>query len=135
MRDTGGIIHSLQFIDGEGNKRFLSGGRKKGCYFPIGSPGEPLCIAEGYATAASIHEATGFPVAVAFDAGNLEPVARAMRAKFSKIKIILCADNDAQTPGNPGLTKAREAAAACGALLAVPHCHGDFNDLYTGRAL
>ena len=78
MRDSAGNLHSLQFIDTEGNKRFLSGGRKKGCYFAIGSPLESLCIAEGYATAASIHESTGLPVAVAFDAGNLEPVARTM---------------------------------------------------------
>lgn len=132
LRDSAGNLHSLQFIDGEGNKRFLSGGRKKGCYFAIGSPLESLCIAEGYATAASIHESTGLPVAVAFDAGNLESVARALRAKFPEIEITLCADNDTETPGNPGLTKAREAAAACGALLAVPPCHGDFNDLYRG---
>lgn len=132
MRDSAGNLHSLQFIDDEGNKRFLSGGRKKGCYFVIGSPVESLCIAEGYATAASVHECTGLTVAVAFDAGNLEPVARALRTKFPEIEITLCADNDTQTPGNPGLTKAREAAAACGALLAVPPCHGDFNDLYRG---
>lgn len=129
MRDSAGNLHSLQFIDRDGNKRFLSGGRKKGCYFAIGNPTESLCIAEGYATAASVYESTGHPCAVAFDAGNLEAVALALRAKFPEIKIILCADNDANTPGNPGLTKAREAAAACGALLAVPPIAGDFNDL------
>ena len=129
MRDSTGNLHSLQFIDGEGNKRFLSGGRKKGCYFAIGKLADSLCIAEGYATAASIYEATGIATAVAFDAGNLEAVALALRAKFQKIEITLCADNDAGTPGNPGLTKAREAAAACGALLAVPPIAGDFNDL------
>lgn len=134
MRDSAGTLHSLQFIDGEGNKRFLSGGRKKGCYFSIGNAGESLCIAEGYATAASVHESTGLPVAVAFDAGNLESVALALRAKFPEIEITLCADNDTQTPGNPGLTKARGAAAAVGALLAVPPCNGDFNDLYRGVA-
>jgi putative DNA primase/helicase len=52
-------LHSLQFIGPEGDKRFLSGGRVSGCYLPIGKPGGTLCIAEGYATAASIHEATG----------------------------------------------------------------------------
>jgi putative DNA primase/helicase len=134
MRDCAGNLHSLQFIEGEVNKRFLSGGRKKGCYFLIGSPLESLCIAEGYATAASIQESTGLPVAVAFDAGNLEPVARALRAKFPNAKIIICADNDTETLGNPGLTKATEAAAACGGLLAVPPHPGDFNDLYTGVA-
>lgn len=129
LRDSCGILHSLQFIDGAGNKRFLSGGRVQGCYFAIGCPSESIAIGEGYATAASIHESTGLPVAVAFNAGNLLPVAKVLRVKFPHIQIILCADNDERTPGNPGLTKAREAAAAVGGLLAVPPCAGDFNDL------
>lgn len=119
MQDIKGTLHSLQFIDGEGNKRFLSGGRKKGCYFAVGAPTESLCIAEGYATAASIYESTGLPVAVAFDAGNLASVALALRAKFPHIEITLCADNDMNTPGNPGLSRAREAAVAVGGLLSV----------------
>ncbi|MCB1591363.1 MAG: toprim domain-containing protein [Alphaproteobacteria bacterium] len=133
MRDSGGNLHSLQFIDGDGNKRFLSGGRKKGCYFALGTPTESLCIAEGFATAATIYESTGLAVAVAFDAGNLLPVAQALRTKFSVAEIVLCADNDANTPGNPGLTKAREAAAAVGGRLAVPPCAGDFNDFLQGQ--
>ena len=120
LRDSAGILHSLQFIDGDGNKRFLSGGRKKGCYFCIGKPAEIICIAEGYATAASIHEATGHAVAVAFDAGNLLAVAQTLRTKFPKAKILLCADNDLNTPGNPGLTKANEAAAAVAGFVVVP---------------
>ena len=120
LRDTAGVLHSLQFIDTDGNKRFLSGGRKKGCYFSIGDVSDTLCIAEGYATAASVHEATGYATACAFDAGNLLPVAQALRRKLPEIKIIICADNDIQTPGNPGLTKARMAAAAVDALVAFP---------------
>lgn len=119
MRDSSGVIHSLQFIDAEGNKRFLSGGRKKGCYFAIGTPTGTLCIAEGFATAASVYESTGHAVAVAFDAGNLLPVAQALRQKFPEAEIILAADNDTETPGNPGLTRAREAAAAIGGLIAI----------------
>lgn len=123
INDSAGNISSLQFIDGEGNKRFLSGGRKKGCYFVVGvltaPPKEGICIAEGYATAASIYESTDIPVAVAFDAGNLEPVALALQAKFPHIEITLCADNDMNTPGNPGLSRAREAAAAVGGFLSV----------------
>ncbi len=132
LRDSEGNLHSLQFIDGEGNKRFLSGGRIQGCHYIIGTPGDTLCICEGYATGATIYEQTGYAVAVAFNCGNLLSVARAVRKKFPDIKIILCADNDKHTPGNPGLTTAREAAAACGASLAVPPCAGDFNDLYKG---
>lgn len=122
LRDSAGTLHSLEFIkfiDGEGVKRFQFGGRKKGCYFPIGHVGDTICIAEGYATAASIHEATGHAVAVAFDAGNLLPVAQSLRQKFPTIRIIICADNDVSTPGNPGVREARKAAAAIGGLIAV----------------
>ena len=120
VRDSAGMLHSLQFIDGSGNKRFLSGGRKRGCYFGIGQPTDTLCIAEGYATAASVHEATGHATVCAFDAGNLLPVAQALRQKFPSAKIIITADNDTETPGNPGLAKARAAAAAVGAFITFP---------------
>jgi putative DNA primase/helicase len=105
----------------DGRKIFLTGGRKRGCYFAIGRPADVLCVCEGYATAASIFEATEYATAVAFDAGNLEPVALALRAKFPDTRIVICADNDIHTSGNPGLTAAtRAAAAVCGAV-ACPH--------------
>lgn len=84
------------------------------------TPRAPLCICEGYATAASIYKATGWAVAVAFDAGNLTPVAKALHEKYPDQKIIVCADNDIKTLGNPGVARAREAAAAVGALVAIP---------------
>ena len=65
VRSTSGELHSLQFISPTGEKRFLTGGRVSGGYFSIGKPQDILCIAEGFATAASIHEATGHAVAVA----------------------------------------------------------------------
>ncbi len=135
LRDVAGTLHSLQFIGSDGHKRFLSGGRIAGCYYPIGKLFDTLCICEGYATAASIYEATGHAVAVAFNCGNLLAVSQVLRRKYPDTKLVLCADNDTQTDGNPGLTKAREAAAAVGALLAVPPCHGDFNDLLHGGTL
>jgi len=134
----GGEIHSLQFIAPDGEKRFLTGGRVTGCYYGIGTTkgAAALCIAEGFATGATIHEATGYPVAVAFNAGNLEAVARAMRAKLPELRLILCADDDAATEGNPGLTKATEAVHAVGGLLAIPDFGTDrpegatdFNDM------
>ncbi|HYS86324.1 MAG TPA: AAA family ATPase [Bradyrhizobium sp.] len=135
MSDDAGL-HSLQFIAIDGDKRFLPGGRVSGCYFIIGESEGALCIAEGYATAASIHEATGFAVAVAFNATNLLPAARALRTKFPSSRIIVCADDDAATEGNPGLTRATAAALAVNGLLVVPDFGTsrpegvtDFNDL------
>lgn len=124
VRDADGMLTSLQFISPAGDKRFLTGGRKRGCYFAIGLPRHVLCICEGYATAASIFEATGYATAVAFDAGNLEAVAKALRAKFPALTIVICADNDSQTPGNPGISCAVVAAKAVGGRVAVPQFLG-----------
>ncbi len=141
MRD-GAELHSLQFIDPDGDKRFLTGGRVTACYYSIGTTKEAkkLCIAEGFATGATIHEATGYPVAVAFNAGNLEAVARALRAKQPGLALILCADDDAATEGNPGLTKATAAARSIDARVAIPDFGADrpegatdFNDLALHR--
>ncbi|HEY2862778.1 MAG TPA: DUF3987 domain-containing protein [Casimicrobiaceae bacterium] len=142
VRD-GAELHSLQFIEGDSSKRFLTGGQVRGHYFSIGVASGVVAVAEGFATAATIHEATGHAVAVAFDCGNLEPAARAMRAKFPDARLVICADDDHKTDGNPGLAKAAEAARAVGGLLAVPSFGDDrpdnatdFNDLHRlrGRA-
>lgn len=140
MRDAAGKLRSLQVIDPEGGKRFHTGGQVKGCYFSIGKPAGVLIVCEGYATGASIHEATGHAVAVAFSAGNLEAVAQLMRAKFPTARVIVAADDDHLTPGNPGMAKATAAALAVGGLVAVPVFPDfpeprpdkatDFNDLH-----
>ena len=120
IRNTAGMVHSLQTIAPDGTKMFMSGGRVKGCYFGIGKPKGALIICEGFATGASIYECTGHAVAVAFNAGNLEAVAVALRTNYPTLKIIIAADNDHHTPGNPGMTKATAAVIATGATLAIP---------------
>lgn len=133
-----GALINLQFIGEDGTKRFLTGGEVKGGFCFIGEPAKTICIAEGWATACSIREATGHAVVVAFNAGNLEPVARALCEKYPDARLIVCADNDQYTDGNPGITKATAAALAVGALLAAPDFTGcdlsskltDFNDLH-----
>lgn len=119
---SGGELCSLQFIGADGDKRFLTGGRVAGCYYAIGNPkgAAALAICEGVATGATIHEATGYPVAVAFNAGNLGAVASAMRERFPDLPLILCADDDWKTEGNPGMAKATQAAQAIGGKLAIP---------------
>ncbi|MGH8772232.1 MAG: PriCT-2 domain-containing protein, partial [Burkholderiales bacterium] len=141
LRDVNGDMHSLQFIPPDSEKTYLRDGSKTACYFAIGGkPNGSLCIAEGFATAASIFEATGIASAAAMDAGNLKAVALALRSKLTDVKLILCADDDYKTPGNPGLSKAREAALAVDGLLAVPDFGSDrpegakdFNDLRIHR--
>ena len=115
------------------------------------SQGEIL-LAEGYATGASLHLATEKPVAVAFDAGNLEPVAIKLREKFPNAAITICADNDHQhtrrTPEgtelwNKGVDLAQKAAQAVGGKVVAPifneeeRARGltDFNDLHQSRGL
>ena len=127
-------LHSLQFISPDGSKRFLTGGGVRGCYFSIGNPknAASLCVAEGFATGATIHEATGHPVVVAFNAGNLQPVAKTLSERYPDLPLIICGDDDAETEGNPGRTKATEAARSVGARLAFPERLdgvADFNDM------
>lgn len=106
VTDIKGKIHGLQIIlDSQVSKELIeklgrdkefypSGMAKKGHFHLIGSPINLLLVAEGYATAATLHEATGFPVAVAFDANNIEPVIAEFRRHYQGINIIICADND-----------------------------------------
>lgn len=123
-RDAGGVLRTLQFIGTDGSKRFLTGGKIRGCYCAIGRPGDVLLLAEGFATAATLCEATGHATAACFSAGNLFAVARSLRAKFPRINMVLCADDDHATPGNPGLSAARAAARAVGGVVAVPVFEG-----------
>jgi putative DNA primase/helicase len=99
MRDVDGTLHSLQFIGADGEKRFLTGGRKSGCFHIIGNldGAVRVCLAEGYATAVTVHQATRCPVVITFDAGNLPPVAKAVRAKLPDSQIMIAADNDQWT--------------------------------------
>ncbi|HZF84172.1 MAG TPA: DUF927 domain-containing protein [Burkholderiaceae bacterium] len=136
MRDRKGGLHGLQGITATGEKLFMFGAAKKGHFFKIGaapltgSSGKPVAVfAEGFATAASIHEATGHLVFCCFDLGNKLYIARETHARQGdRSEIILACDNDTETRNNPGRTRATALALELGLLLAVPP-PGDFNDL------
>lgn len=137
LYDTAGSIQGIQFIQPDGSKTFKTGTAKQGSYFPIGKPKDNnLLICEGYATGASLHEATGDAVAVAFDAGNLKPVAEALRAKYPALRLIICADNDKWSEINTGVVKSTEAARSVGGMLTIADIPDngskptDFNDLH-----
>jgi putative DNA primase/helicase len=130
-------IFNLQFIDGDGHKRFLRGGCISGAYYMIGEPDGTIYIAEGYATAATIHQVTDAAAVVGLFDSNLLRVAEAIREKYPTAKIIVCADDDWKTDGNPGRTHAEAAALAVSGLVAVPifgdcrtNRETDFNDLF-----
>ena len=133
--DMHGLLWNVQRIMPDGGKRFRPG-RAGGLYSPIGDLTNPtlLLICEGWATGATLHEESGHPVLCAMNAGNLLPVAKAARAAWPAADLVVCADNDRKTEGNPGLTAATAAAKAVGARLAVPEFTegapgSDFNDL------
>ena len=117
-------ITSLQTITAAGRKMFLRDGRIKGGYYRMdGEPsdnGEFVIIAEGYATAATIREHTGRTVYCCFNAGNIPDVARAVKARHRASMVVIAADNDHATNGNPGMTKADEGAKACGGIVVAP---------------
>lgn len=140
-----GKLVSLQFIAPDGDKRFLTGGKMDGGYASISGKAasrDRIVIAEGYATAASLFDALGLPVVVAFNAGNLLPVAKAIRAKYPEAAVVVAGDNDQWTvvrevPTNVGLIRATQAAEAVGGTVSVPpFAHDDpekrtdWNDYY-----
>ena len=153
-RDATGVLHGLQFIGASGAKRFLKGARVQGLYCLLGSPGdggrgEPhvaardvVCVVEGFATGASVHEATGHAVAVAFHAGYLAAVARVIGDRYPAGPRRGVCRRRPRHAGNPGLTHARQAALAVGGLLAIPDFGpdrpagtSDFKDLHRHRGL
>ena len=122
-------ISTLQFINSFGGKKFLTGGKKKDCFCPIGTPTDTILICEGFATGASLHQDGGLFVACAMDSGNLESVARVIRRLFRNAQIIVCGDNDLNQAGQ---NAAMKAAIACGGSYIIPPIEGyDFNDYLT----
>ncbi|MDX8407281.1 MAG: primase-helicase zinc-binding domain-containing protein, partial [Mariprofundaceae bacterium] len=124
----GGKITSIQRIGADGSKRLLKDGEVIGGYHSIDGDDADMSriyIAEGYATAATVRDATGCPVAVAFNAGNLGKVAQAIHSKLPDIKIIIAGDNDESQTGE---TKGKAAAESVGGIFTMPPEPGDWND-------
>lgn len=142
VRTIDNTLVGLQFIDGDGGKKFLTGTAKAGAFHLLGELANASCvvIAEGYATAASIYMACNYPVVVAFDAGNLAKVAQALHKQYPHIKQIIACDAD-----GVGIKKAEQAANKTKATLCIPKFDGDtlvngktpsdFNDLHTLQGL
>ncbi|EJZ1952064.1 DUF5710 domain-containing protein [Escherichia coli] len=140
-----GEIRSYQRIPVTGGKdaRILKDSEKTGNWFTFGTPenGRPLLFAEGYATAASLHEATGLPVLMTVDAGNMIAVAENARQIWTDSPFVFCADNDHQREINKGVFSATKAAEVTNGEVIIPafteaeKAQGltDFNDLDASR--
>lgn len=156
MLDVQGKVHGLQFIlpsthprrkkTGRDKEYWPAGLAKKGHFFLIGVPpqvGGVILVCEGYATGATLHEATGLPVVVAFDAGNLLPVVEAISARYKRARLLVCGDDDYLSEGNPGMSAAAAAAMAVGGAHVGPIFTQDrdgkkltdFNDLHALEGL
>ena len=134
-------IYSAPIPGRDTDRLFSAGTAKQGAMHALTALSDDtaqIIIAEGYATAASVYEATGYPTVVAFDAGNLRPVAEVLREKYPSAQIIIAADNDVRKPGssttiNIGIEKATDAAMAVDGWIAVPELNGtkcDWNDVH-----
>lgn len=123
-RDIGGRITTLQFISPDGGKRFLSGGAVAGSSHRFGPKiTDAVICCEGWATGATLHEATGHPVCVCGSAGNLAPVAKGIREKYPTVSIIIAGDADPV-----GRKAATDAAEMVNGVVCLPDFSGEVTD-------
>lgn len=125
IRDIQGKIWSRQLIESDGTKNFKRDGRIKGCMHILGTidPRGKVYVCEGFATGASIFQATWIPTVCAFFSGNLQAVCLALKSRYPEAQITICADNDQwnnHIPGNPGIDAAKAAAKTSGAVYRFP---------------
>jgi phage/plasmid primase-like uncharacterized protein len=128
LYDSDGTLATLQYIDHEGGKLYHPGGQTGGKFWMVGSLDEPgtLFVAEGFATAATIHETTDRPVVVAYSASNLVPVTGTLREMYGATQdIVIVADHD---NSGVGQRYAEQASAKYGARMVMPPILGDAND-------
>jgi hypothetical protein len=123
-----GTLATLQYISHDGGKLYHPGGQTGGKFWMVGSLDEPgtLFVAEGFATAATIHESTNRPVVVAYSASNLVPVTGSLREMYGASQdIVIVADHD---KSGVGQRYAEQASAKFGARMVMPPIEGDAND-------
>ncbi|EJX4184389.1 primase-helicase zinc-binding domain-containing protein [Salmonella enterica] len=133
LYDDAGTLVNVQLINADGLKRTLKGGAVKGtCHIIEGQKqaGKRLWIAEGYATALTVHHLTGETVMVALSSVNLLSLASLARQKHPACQIVLAADRDLNGDGQ---TKAAAAADACEGVVALPPVFGDWNDAFVQK--
>lgn len=129
--DDNGSLSSLQYIQPDGTKRFLKGGHTSGSYSLIGEITNTIYVAEGFATACSIYEATGEATAICFSCNNLAKVVAALQNKYSNRELVICGDIDSK-----GKETATNTAGKNAVKLVLPSFkqeageYNDFNDIH-----
>ena len=122
-------LQSLQYIYPNGFKKNLSGGKMKGAFFCLDSDDKSsIYIAEGYATAATVREATGCAVYVAYNAGNIYEVCAHLQKVYPTARLVICGDDDKENKINAGRAKATQAAEGLKIECLFPPTAKDFND-------
>jgi putative DNA primase/helicase len=139
LSDESGEIVNIQYINSNGRKLFLKGGRVSGCYALTGrlqAIGK-LYVCEGWATGITLHLETGVPIACAMNCHNLRDAGNSLRQQYPNLEIVIAGDDDRLTNGNPGRTAAISAALALGSRVRFPNWPEgsdekltDFNDLH-----
>ena len=139
--DASGKLATLEAVNADGEKDYLKGGRKRGCFYPFGKVrgATVVMIGEGVASTAVGVDATDWPAAAAMDAGNLLATAQAVRELAPDAVVLFLADNDVRDDGrNPGVEAARAAAEAVGGFVAIPELDGrtcDWWDVWNERGV
>lgn len=122
--DIDGKLWNIQEIHADGYKPFLGGGRVSACFYVIGEITDKTLVigfAEGYATGASIHEATAIVVVIVFNSGNMDKVAKEFRKKYPNIQFVFFTDDDSHSdPPDAGLKASNKAVAATGGIIVLP---------------
>lgn len=138
LTNADGELVSVQRIKPAGSKMLAKGCLKKGAFHLIPGNNDAVLIAEGFATAASIHEATGYTAVMAVDAGNLFAVTKAIRSmpQYKRSALVVCGDNDQYKNNNIGKEKSEIAAQVVNGESVIPEFSNttskptDFNDLH-----
>lgn len=146
LQNVAGEFRTLQYIPPDGDKFLFKEAPKAGSFRVVGGElrnGEPVLYAEGYATAKSLSMATGMPVVMTVDAGNMLNVADALRAGYPDSPHLFMADDDHHKPVNTGRVMAEQAARNIGGAVLMPALTAaerraemtDFNDVHHSRGI
>lgn len=123
LADEAGMVWSFQAINAQGTKLFPKFARKSGCFHWVGKadPMPIIALAEGYATAVSVYQATEWPTVMCVDIGNMAKVAAVIAELYPESRLIIAGDDDPKEDGtNPGRVAAEALGLELGITVAFP---------------